>query len=105
MAPAGVVGFTGAADGPGPGAGAAVADGGVDRGVGKDGSVGPAPGDATGRPPIMELQPETSSVPASMATSSSEPPARVRRAFSENRTRRSQTIPLAAPRLRTEKRK
>jgi hypothetical protein len=82
-----VVGFAGAADGPG--AGAAVADGGVDLGVGKDGSVGPAPGEATGRPPMTELQPETSSEPAIRATSSSEPPARLRRAFFENRTRRS----------------
>ncbi len=89
MAPAGVVGFAGALDGPGLGAGAAVADGGVDLGVGKDGSVGPAPGEATGRPPMMELQPDTDSVPPSAATSSSEPAARFRRAFSENRTRRS----------------
>ena len=89
MAPAGFEGPVGAAGAPGSGAAVADGDDGVDRGVGKDGSVGPASGEATGRPPMIELQPDTSPEPQNRATSSSEPPARPRRAVSDNRTRRS----------------
>jgi hypothetical protein len=66
-----------------------VVGGGVNRGVGKDGSVGPAPGMATGLPSMMLLQPESRTAPAS---NSDEPPARPRRVFCDNRTRYSPKI-------------
>src|SRR6185312_11674452 len=51
MAPAAFVGPVGAIGAPGAGAAVAEGDDGVDRGVGKDGSPAPGPGEATGRPP------------------------------------------------------
>src|SRR5437868_1266308 len=66
--------------------------GGLDVAVGKEGSVGPVPGVAIGLPSMTELQPGTNSRLASRATSSSEPPARLRRAFRENPTRYSPRI-------------
>src|ERR1700739_585966 len=92
MAPAGAVGLPGV-DGPtGPGAGLVVDGRGMvllGRGVGKVGSVGPAPGVATGLPSMRELQPEANMRPATRAASSSAPPATPRRAFCETRTRNS----------------
>jgi hypothetical protein len=64
-------------------------EGGVNRGVGNDGSVGPAPGMATGLPSMMLLHPESETAPAS---NSDETPARPRRAFCDNRTRYSPKI-------------
>jgi hypothetical protein len=91
MAPAGVVGLAGVVGGAG--IGLVVVDGGdgagLDLGVGKEGSVGPVPGVATGLPSMMELQPEINTGLARRAASSSEPPARPHRAFCDNRTRRS----------------
>ena len=91
MAPAGAVGLAGDVGGADVGLVAVVgADGvGPDLGVGKEGSVGPAPGVAIGLPSMTKLQPETKSRVASEATSSSEPPARLRCAFRDKRTRYS----------------
>src|ERR1700741_1917494 len=103
MAPAGAVGLAGV-DG-----GAVVVDGDggelLGRGVGKVGSVGPVPGVATGFPSMMELQPETNPRPASSTESSSEPPARLRRAFCDNCTRRSRKSQISGLRLRMRQRK
>jgi hypothetical protein len=86
MAPAGAVGLAGVEGGPDVvGAGVAV----LGLGVGKVGSVGPAPGEATGRPSMLELQPETGMALTSRGESSSDPPARPHRAFCDNRTRNS----------------
>lgn len=84
MAPAGVVGLAGAVGGAPVGFDGGAA---VGRGVGNAGSVGPVPGVATGLPSMMELHPEVSTGLASTAASSSEPPARPRRAVWDNRTR------------------
>jgi hypothetical protein len=84
MAPAGAVGLAGAVGGDIP-----VVGMGVCLGVGKDGSVGPVPGVATGLPSMMLLQPATSATPTSMAASGGDQPAKPR-AFCDNRTRYSQ---------------
>jgi hypothetical protein len=87
----GLAGPEGLVDGAGlvrVGAGVVV----VGRGVGKVGSVGPAPGVATGLPSTNVLQPETNAGLARTAESSSEPPASLRRAFSDNCTRRSPKV-------------
>ena len=92
MAPAGAVGLPGGMGVVGgAGIGLVVVDGGVglNLGVGKEGSVGPVPGVATGLPSMRELQPDVSMGPANRAASSSEPPARPRLASCDNRTRRS----------------
>lgn len=80
MAPAGAVGLTGVVGSVG-----AVVPGGavVGLGVGKVGSVGPDPGEATGLP-SMVLQPATSAVAASRAA--------IPRAMSDSRTRYSPEI-------------
>ena len=67
MAPAGAVGLAGEVDGPGlaVGAGSVVEGMGLSRGVGKEGSVGPVPGRATGLPSMIVLQPATSRAQAS----------------------------------------
>src|ERR1700730_978755 len=62
MAPAGAGGVVGVIGGRGAAVGAAVA---VCLGVGKDGSVGPVPGVATGLPSITVPQPATSALPVS----------------------------------------
>ena len=69
MAPGAAVGFAGPVVGPGiaVGAGVGVLGSGLSRGVGKDGSVGPVPGRATGLPSMTVLQPATSMTPASRA--------------------------------------
>src|SRR5271168_4690680 len=90
MAPAGAVGLAGAGVGLLPVVGGDNV--GLCLGVGKLGSVGPAPGAATGLPSMVEPQPETNTEPASKPASTSEPPARLRRAFSNNRTRCSPKI-------------
>jgi hypothetical protein len=95
MAPAGAVGLPGVDGGPGAGLVLGVDGDGMlvlGRGVGKVGSVGPVPGVATGLPSMIELQPETNAGLASRGTSSSEPPARLRHAFRDNRTRRSRKV-------------
>jgi len=90
MAPAGVVGLAGVVGEAGTGLVVVGGDGlGLDLVVGKVGSVGPVPRVATGLPSMMELQPETNTGLASRAASTSEPHARPRRAFCDNRTRRS----------------
>lgn len=78
MAPAGAVGLTGVVGSVG-----AVVPGGavVGLGVGKVGSVGPDPGEATGLPSMVVLQPATSAVAASRAA--------IPRAMSDSRTRYS----------------
>src|ERR1700761_5883705 len=85
MVPAGDVGPGGAAVGPGPAVGGDRV--GACLGVGKLGSVGPAPGAAIGLPSMVEPQPGTNTEPALKPTSASEPLARPRRAFIDNRTR------------------
>lgn len=81
MAPAGAVGLTGVVGSVG-----AVVPGGavVGLGVGKVGSVGPDPGEATGLPSMVVLQPATSAVAASRAAIPS--------AMSDSRTRYSPEI-------------
>src|ERR1700739_3276455 len=108
MAPAGAVGLPGV-DGAGPGL-VLVVEGGdgtvlLGRGVGNVGSVGPLPGVATGFPSMMELQPEANVGPASRAASSSEPPARLRRAFRDNRTRNSRECEICRSQTTHERRK
>ena len=94
MTPAGAFGLAGVVGGAGVGLVAVVGGDGVglNPGVGKEGSVGPVPGVAIGLPSMTELQPETNSRLASRATSSSEPPARLRCALRDNRTRYSPKI-------------
>ncbi|BBZ46146.1 hypothetical protein MPRM_34270 [Mycobacterium parmense] len=81
-----MVGLVGAIDEPG--AGLLVGGGDDDgRGVGNVGSVGPpAPGDATGLPSMLELQPDTGMALTSTGDSSNDPPAMPHRAFCDNRT-------------------
>lgn len=93
MAPAGAVGLPGAVggvDGTLGAGGAGVAMEGL--GVGNVGSVGPAPGEATGLPSMLELQPDTGMALTSTGESRSDPPARPHRAFRDNRTRNSQVF-------------
>jgi hypothetical protein len=90
MAPAGAVGLAGVVGLVGGaelvvGAGSDV----LGLGVGKVGSVGPAPGAAIGLPSMLELQPETGIALTSRGENSSDPPARPHRAFCDNRTRYS----------------
>lgn len=95
MAPAGVVGPTGADGGADGGPG--MADGGDNvgacLGVGKLGSDGPAPGPATGLPSMVEPQPETNKELARMAANISQPPVKPRRALRDDRTRCSRKSP------------
>lgn len=96
MAPAGAVGLAGVVGWAEVvlGAGGAVVAV-VGLGVGKVGSVGPAPGAATGRPSTLELQPETGMALTSTGESSSEPPARLHRALCDNRTRYSRRVQIS----------
>ena len=107
MAPTG--GVVGVAGPVVPGGGAAVALGAgvvmLGRGVGNVGSTGPAPGAATGLPSMVEVQPSINAGLASTGTSSSEPPARLRRTFCDNCTRRSRKFSDPALRVRKKRRK
>ena len=98
MAPAGAVGVAGVVGAAGVvlGAGDDVAG----WGVGKVGSTGPAPGEATGLPSMLELQPETGIALTSTGESSSDPLTRPHRAFCDNRTRYSREAELSGVRLR-----
>ena len=90
MAPAGEVGLAGVAafvDCPGLVLGAGVDVLGL--GVGNVGSVGPAPGAATGLPSMLELQPETGVALTKTGESRNDPAVRPHRAFCDNRTRHS----------------
>ena len=72
----------------------------VGLGVGKVGSTGPAQGEATGLPSMLELQPETGIALTSTGESSSDPPARPHRALCDNRTRDSRESQISGHRLR-----
>ena len=108
MVPAGAVGL-GVVGGAGVGlvvvgAGEGGVVGGVNLGVGKEGSVGPAPGVAIGLPSMILLQPATRTASASRATNSGDPPGRLL-VFCDNRTRNSRKMRYQELRLRTRWRK
>src|SRR5882757_8934270 len=101
MAPTGAVGLAGVVGGPGLMVDGGAAVGLEGRDVGNVGSVGPAPGDAMGRPSMVVLHPATSALPASAA--------KPHRAFCDKRTPCSPnsptTVEIPEIRLRTGRRK
>src|ERR1700758_2727275 len=106
MAPAGAVGLPGVDGGVGPGL--LVVEGADGLGVlgcglGNVGSVGPVPGVATGLPSMAGPQPQASMGPASTAASSSERPARLRRAICDNRTRNSRECEICRSQITQER--
>lgn len=69
------------------GAGTLVAVDGTGLDVGTVGSISPAPGDGTGLPSMLELQPDTGVAVTSTGESTRQPPTMPNRAFWDNRTR------------------